>query len=172
MFMDLSLIAAILILLLALLEVPLFAVIAGLSVAFLYLVEMDIDNVQTILIEMNRMASVPVLVALPLFTLSGSILTETKAPRRIMDFMEALFGWLPGGVAIAGLCSCALFTSLTGASGVTIVALGSILYPILIEKGYSEKFTLGLLAAGGSLGLLFPPSLPIILYGVVAQANI
>ena len=89
-----------------------------------------------------------------------------------MNFIQAIAGWLPGGLAISALCSCALFTALTGASGVTIVALGGILYPILLEKGYGEKFTLGLLTTSGSRGLLFPPSLPIILYGVVAQVDI
>jgi tripartite ATP-independent transporter DctM subunit len=89
-----------------------------------------------------------------------------------MNFIQAVAGWLPGGLAISALCSCALFTALTGASGVTIVALGGILYPILLEKGYDETFTLGLLTTSGSRGLLFPPSLPIILYGVVAQVDI
>jgi tripartite ATP-independent transporter DctM subunit len=89
-----------------------------------------------------------------------------------MDFIEALLGWLPGGMAMAALCSCAFFTALTGASGVTIVALGSILYPVMRSRGYAEKFTLGLLTTSGSLGLLFPPSLPVILYGVIAQVDI
>jgi C4-dicarboxylate transporter DctM subunit len=89
-----------------------------------------------------------------------------------MTFIEALLGWLPGGLAMAALCSCAFFTALTGASGVTIVALGSILYPVMRAKGYGDRFTLGLLTTSGSLGLLFPPSLPVILYGVVAQVDI
>jgi tripartite ATP-independent transporter DctM subunit len=113
-----------------------------------------------------------VLVALPLFTLTGCLLTETGAPKRIMDFVQALMGWLPGGLAMAALCSCAFFTALTGASGVTIVALGSLLYPILRQRDYDDKFSLGLLTTSGSLGLLFPPSLPVILYGVVAQVDI
>lgn len=161
-----------LIVVIAALEAPIFTIIGGLSIVCFYMVDQDFQSLQTILIEMNRLASMPVLVALPLFTLAGCILTETKAPNRIMNFMEALVGWLPGGLAIAGLCACAFFTALTGASGVTIVAVGSILYPILREKGYDEKFTLGLLTAGGSLGLLFPPSLPVILYGIVAQTDI
>jgi tripartite ATP-independent transporter DctM subunit len=89
-----------------------------------------------------------------------------------MNFIQALMGWLPGGLAMAALCSCAFFTALTGASGVTIVALGSILYPVMRSRGYGDRFTLGLLTTSGSLGLLFPPSLPIILYGVVAQVDI
>ena len=170
--MNLLSIAILAILLLALLETPVFTVIAALSMACLFFVDHDLLALQMILIEMNRLGSMPVLVALPLFTFVGCLLTETRAPRRIMDFIEALLGWLPGGMAMAALCSCAFFTALTGASGVTIVALGSILYPVMRSRGYEEKFTLGLLTTSGSLGLLFPPSLPVILYGVIAQVDI
>ena len=156
----------------ALLEVPLFTVIAGMTVFCLYAVSNDWMALQTIVIELNRLASMPVLVALPLFTFTGVLLTETSAPRRIMSFLQAVIGWLPGGLAIAALCSCAFFTALTGASGVTIVALGSVLYPVLRQEEYREPFTLGLLTTSGSLGLLFPPSLPVILYGVIAQIDI
>ncbi|MBR9985158.1 MAG: TRAP transporter large permease subunit [Desulfosarcina sp.] len=164
--------AIVAILVLALLETPLFTVIAALSIACLYWVDQDWLALQTILIEMNRLGAMPVLVALPLFTFVGCLLTETRSPQRIMHFIEALMGWLPGGLAMAALCSCAFFTALTGASGVTIVALGSILYPVLRDKGYGDRFSLGLLTTSGSLGLLFPPSLPVILYGVVAQVDI
>jgi C4-dicarboxylate transporter, DctM subunit len=160
------------IVLLALLEAPLFTVIAGLSTVCFYFIDYDALALHTILIEMNRLASMPVLVALPLFTFVGCLLTETQAPRRIMNLMQAVLGWLPGGLAIAAICSCAFFTALTGASGVTIVALGGLLYPILLERSYSDKFALGLLTTSGSRGLLFPPSLPIILYGVVARIDI
>jgi C4-dicarboxylate transporter DctM subunit len=161
-----------LIVLFAVIETPLFTVIAGLSIVCLYFVDFDWLSIQIILIEVNRLASMPILVALPLFTFVGTLLTETEAPKRIMNLMQALIGWLPGGLAIAALCACAFFTALTGASGVTIVALGSVLYPILRKRAYSETFTLGLLTTSGSRGLLFPPSLPIILYGVVAQIEI
>ncbi|MGD8702905.1 MAG: TRAP transporter large permease subunit [Desulfosarcina sp.] len=157
---------------LALLEMPVFTVIAALSIACLFLVDHDPLALQMVIIEMNRLGSMPVLVALPLFTFVGCLLTETQAPRRMMHFIQALLGWLPGGLAMAALCSCALFTALTGASGVTIVALGSILYPVMRNNGYGDKFSLGLLTTSGSLGLLFPPSLPVILYAVVAQVDI
>ncbi|MBI9085661.1 MAG: TRAP transporter large permease subunit [Desulfobacterales bacterium] len=170
--MSLLTVAIIAIIAFALIEAPLFAVIAALSMVCLYAVDADPMAIQTVLIEMNRLASMPVLVALPLFTFVGCLLTETQAPRRIMNFMQAAMGWLPGGLAIAAVCSCAFFTALTGASGVTIVAVGGVLYPILRQRDYSEKFTLGLLTTSGSRGLLFPPSLPIILYGVVAQIDI
>jgi tripartite ATP-independent transporter DctM subunit len=156
----------------ALIETPLFTVIAGLSVASFYFINKDFSSVQTIIIEMNRLASMPVLVALPLFTLTGCLLAETGAPRRIMNIMRALTCRLPGGIAIAALISCALFTALTGASGVTIVALGGVLYPVLREQEYKDNFSLGLLTTSGSLGLLFAPSLPVILYGVVARVDI
>lgn len=162
----------ILIAIFALIEVPLFTVFAALAMACLYFVDQDLDNVQTVLIELNRLASTPLLVALPLFTLTSTVLKDTKAPHRIMNFMESLVGWMPGGLAIAGLLACAMLTTLTGASGVTIIALGGIILPMLVAKGYSERFALGLLVTGGSIGLLFPPSLPMILYGVVAKTDI
>ena len=121
---------------------------------------------------MNRLASMPVLVALPLFTFTGCLLAETGAPKRITNLMSALTGRLPGGIAIAALGSCAFFTALTGASGVTIVAIGGVLYPVLRAQEYEDNFSLGLLTTSGSLGLLFAPSLPVILYGVVAQVDI
>lgn len=160
------------VLMFALLETPVFTVIAALSIVCLFLVSHELLALQMILIEMNRLGAMPVLMAFPLFTFVGCLLTETRSPKRIMTFIEVLVGWLPGGLAMAALCSCAFFTALTGASGVTIVALGSILYPVMRNKGYGDSFTLGLLTTSGSLGLLFPPSLPIILYGVVAQVDI
>jgi tripartite ATP-independent transporter DctM subunit len=166
--MNITVLLIFTVLLFALLEAPLFTVIAALSIVCLYFIEYDPLALQVIVIEMNRLASMPVLTALPLFTFVGCLLASTKAPERIMNFIQALLGWLPGGLAIAALCSCALFTALTGASGVTIVALGGVLYPILRRQNYNEKFALGLLTTSGSLGLLFPPSLPIILYGVVS----
>jgi tripartite ATP-independent transporter DctM subunit len=170
--MNLFVLLIILIIGFALIETPLFTVIAGLSIVCLYFMDYDGLALQIILIEMNRLASMPVLVALPLFTFVGCLLTETQAPKRIMNFLNAILGWLPGGLAIAALCACTFFTAMTGASGVTIVALGGVLYPVLRQKLYGETFTLGLLTTSGSLGLLFPPSLPIILYGVVSQINI
>ena len=166
--MNITVLLILIVILFALIETPLFTVIAALSIVCLYFIEYDPLALQLIVIEMNRLASMPVLTALPLFTFVGCLLSSTKAPERIMNFINSLLGWLPGGIAIAALCSCALFTALTGASGVTIVALGGVLFPILRRQNYREKFSLGLLTTSGSLGLLFPPSLPIILYGVVS----
>ena len=166
--MNTTVLLLFLVLFFALIETPLFTVIAALSMVCLFFLEHDWLALQIILIEMNRMASMPVLIALPLFTFVGCLLTETKAPERIMNFIQAIMGWLPGGMAIAALFCCTIFTALTGASGVTIVALGGVLYPVLRKQKYKEKFSLGLLTTSGSLGLLFPPSLPIIIYGVVS----
>ena len=111
--------------------------------------------------------------AIPMFTLAGFILSESKAGERLIGLFQALFGWVPGGIAVAAVFVCAFFTTFTGASGVTILALGALLAYILEERGgYKKHFTHGLLTASGSIGLLFPPSLPIILYGVIAQISI
>jgi C4-dicarboxylate transporter DctM subunit len=152
--------------LLLLAGVPLFAVI--LAVAMLGFYQSDI-HLSAVAIEFYRIADMQVLIAVPLFTFGGYLLGYSRAPRRLVDLTEALLGWLPGGLAIVALLACALFTAFTGASGVTIVALGALLYPALKHAGYPERFNLGLITTSGSLGLLFAPSLPIILYGVVAQ---
>jgi C4-dicarboxylate transporter, DctM subunit len=114
----------------------------------------------------------PVLVAIPLFTFAGFLLSAGKAPSRLVRLSQTLLGWLPGGFAIVSLVACAIFTAFTGASGVTIIALGALLYPALAQVGYDDRFNLGLITASGSLGLLFAPSLPLILYGIVAKASI
>jgi len=129
-------------------------------------------EMSAVAVEIYRLASAPTVLTIPLFTFAGYVLAESKAPIRLLRLSEALLGWLPGGVAIVCLFVCAFFTAFTGASGVTIIALGGLLYPILIEEGYSERFSLGLITTCGSLGLLFPPSLPIILYGIIGKVDI
>lgn len=151
---------------LALLGAPLFAVIA--AGALWGFSQNDID-LMAVAIEINRLADMPILLAIPLFTFAGYVLGESNAPHRLVRLSHALLGWMPGGLAIVALATCALFTAFTGASGVTIVALGALLYPALKEAGYRDHFNLGLITSSGSLGLLFAPSLPLILYGVVAQ---
>lgn len=120
----------------------------------------------------ERFADSPVLVTIPLFTVAGVVLAETGASRRLVAVSRALLGWMPGGLAVVCIATSALFTTFTGGSGITIVAVGSLLLPALLEEKYSEHFSLGLVTAGGSLGLLLPPSLPIIIYGVVASVDI
>lgn len=157
------------ILLLALLGVPLFVVIS--SIALLGFYSVDIDSA-ALIVEMYRMTSSSTLIAIPLFTLAGYIMAESKTPIRLVNLSKAFFGWLPGGLAVVTLVACAFFTAFTGASGVTIIALGGILYPILLKERYPEKFSLGLVTSCGGIGLLFPPSLPIIMYGLIAQTNV
>lgn len=164
-----TLIWALILILLALLGAPLFSIIGAIALLSFYFLGIDTSAV---IVEMYRLSSAPTLIAIPLFTFAGYALAESGAPKRLVDLSRALFGWLPGGLAIVVLVTCAFFTAFTGASGVTIVAIGGLLYPMLRKEGYPEKFSLGLITSSGSLGLLFPPSLPIILYAVVAKINI
>ncbi|MCY0967252.1 TRAP transporter large permease [Parathalassolituus penaei] len=152
--------------LLALSGAPLFAVITASALWGYYQTDVDL---MVMAVEIYRIAEMPVLIAIPLFTFAGYLLGESKAPQRLVRITDAFLGWMPGGLAIVALVTCALFTAFTGASGVTIVALGALLVPALDKAGYPERFNLGLVTTSGSLGLLFAPSLPLILYGVVAQ---
>jgi len=157
------------ILFIALLGAPIFAVMAALALSAFYFSGIELSAVA---VEIYRLSSAPTILTIPLFTFAGYVLAESKAPLRLLRLSQSLLGWMPGGVAIVCLFVCAFFTAFTGASGVTIIALGGLLYPILIQEGYSEKFSLGLITTCGSLGLLFPPSLPIILYGIIAKVDI
>ena len=159
----------IVILLCALLGTPLFVIIGALALLFFHSVGIDTSAV---VVEMYRMASSPTLLAIPLFTFTGFVLAKSNTSKRLINLSGALFGWLPGGLAVVALVTCAFFTAFTGASGVTIIALGGLLYPMLVSEKYPKKFSLGLMTASGSLGLLFPPSLPLILYGMVSQTSV
>ncbi len=152
-----------------LLGAPVFVTMAGLAMALFFKDGTPIAAVPT---ETFRLVSSPTLPAIPLLTVAGYILAEGGSARRLVRAYKGLFGWLPGGIAVMAAFVCALFTTFTGASGVTILALGGLILPMLLEEGYPEGFSLGLVTASGSLGLLFPPSLPVILYGVVAQTPI
>jgi tripartite ATP-independent transporter DctM subunit len=158
-----------LLIVLTLLGAPLFAVIGASAMLGFRSEGVDLSVVA---IEFFGLSETPVLVAIPLFTFAGFLLSAGQAPHRLVRLSQALLGWLPGGLAMISLAMCALFTAFTGASGVTIIALGALLYPALAQAGYDERFNLGLITASGSLGLLFAPSLPLILYGVVAEAPI
>ena len=154
----------------AILGAPVFIVIS--SFAMLGFFQADIPIAVIIVDIYNKFSNTPLLYTIPLFTFAGYILAESKTSVRIVNFSRAVLGWLPGGLAIVSLAVCAFFTAFTGASGVTIIALGGLLYPALLKEKYPEKFSLGLITSSGSLGLLFPPSLPIILYGVVSETSI
>jgi tripartite ATP-independent transporter DctM subunit len=155
--------------LMALLGGPLFLVIGAFA---LYAFSVSGIDSSAVIINLYSISENPVLIAIPLFTFAGYVLAESNSPKRLVNVAQALFGWIPGGLAIVVLMTCAFFTAFTGASGVTIVALGGLLYPALIKELYPERFSLGLVTASGSIGLLFPPSLPIILYGLISKADI
>ena len=159
----------ILLVLLAILGAPLFTVIAG--GAIVGHMQADIP-LASIAVELLGVAGLPTLIAIPLFCFAGYVLAESPAPKLLVRLSEALLGWMPGGLAIFALAVCALFTAFTGASGITIIAMGALLYPALRQARYSGRFSLGLVTTGGSLGLLFAPSLPLILYGVVSETRI
>ena len=162
-------VVAVILLLLAVFGAPLFAVIATSAMVGFQRDEIDLMNIA---IEILSIADLPFLAAIPLFTFAGYVLSESNAPKRLVRMTDALLGWMPGGLALVSLSACAFFTAFTGASGVTIIALGAILYPALKQAGYPDKFNLGLVTSSGSLGLLFAPSLPLILYGVIAEVSI
>jgi tripartite ATP-independent transporter DctM subunit len=156
-------------LLLALFGVPIFIVISYLTLYLLFSGQIDSS---AMIIEMHRMATTPILVALPLFTFAGYLLSESGTPKRLIRVSNAILGWLPGGLSIIALITCATFTALTGATGLTIIGLGGILLPAMLRGNYPEKFSLGLLTTSGTLGLLFPPSLLLIIYAIVAKVRI
>ena len=159
----------VIIILLTLVGMPLFIALAGGSLLATWNAGLD---PALLAVELNRLASSPYLAAIPLFTFAGVVLAAGGAPQRMIQLFNAMVGWLPGGMAAVALGSCAFFTAFSGASGVTILALGGLMFPMLLHAGYGERFNLGLLTTSGSLGLLFPPSLAILLYGIVSGVSI
>jgi C4-dicarboxylate transporter, DctM subunit len=154
-----------------LLGAPVFVAMSGIAMAFFFR-DSGPESIAAIPVATFNLVSSATLPAIPLLTAAGYVLAEGGAARRLVRAYKGLFGWMPGGVAVMATFVCALFTTFTGASGVTILALGGLLLPTLLEEKYPEDFSVGLVTAAGSLGLLFPPSLPVILYAVVAQAPI
>jgi C4-dicarboxylate transporter, DctM subunit len=150
----------------ALLGAPLFAVVFAAAMVGFAASGIDLTVVAG---EVYRLVDTPFLVALPLFTFAGYVLAEARTSHRLVQLVQSLFGWMPSGFASVRLVTCAFFTALTGASGVTIVALGALLLPALKSSGYAERYSLGLVTSSGSLGLLLVPSVPLILYGVIAN---
>lgn len=148
---------------------PIFIGLGGLAILFFW---QDYTPLSAIPAETYRIVVSPTLSTIPLFTLAGYILAESRASERLVRLFRASFGWIPGGTPIVLVLLCGFFTALTGGSGVTILALGGLLYPLLMKEGYSKEFSLGLITVAGSLGLLFPPSLPLIIYGVTAAVSV
>ncbi len=150
---------------------PLFTGMGGIAMLLFFGAPMPVP-ITAVPAETYRIVADPTLPTLPLFTLAGYLMAEGGASKRLVGLFKAWVGWIPGGTAATAILVCAFFTTFTGASGVTILALGGLLLPILLKAGYTERFSIGLLAAAGSIGLLFPPSLPVILYGVAAREPI
>jgi len=153
----------------ALMGAPIFTIIAGIALTVIQSAGGEAEMVNNSAFSAFTDTSI---IAIPLFTLTGFILSESRAGLRLVNCFRSLLGWIPGGMIIATVIICAFFTSFTGASGVTILALGGILFTALSETSYPEKFTIGLLTSAGCIGLLFPPSLPIILAGAASRTNI
>jgi len=152
----------------ALLGAPVFVAMGGIALVLYFSDGVPVSQVSS---AVYRLIANPTLPAIPLLTAAGYVLAKSDAAERLVRFFRSIFGWMPGGIAVMVAAVCALFTTFTGGSGVTIIALGGLVYPILRKDGYSEGFSLGLVTASGSLGLLFPPSLPVILYSVVAATR-
>lgn len=153
---------------LALFGAPLFVVLGGGAlIAFL----LGGISSSAVIAEMSRLASSPILISIPMFTFAGYLFAESKTPERLVRLTSALLGWIPGSLALVAMVACAVFTAFTGGSGVTIVAMGGLLMPALMKAGFRERYSLGLLTTSGSLGFLFPPSLPMILYSYVATQS-
>jgi C4-dicarboxylate transporter, DctM subunit len=150
---------------------PIFIVLGGLAVLFFAGVG-DIGGLSSISLGAYDTLCRDEMAAIPLFTLAGFILSSSRAGERFVKFLQAVIGWIPGGLAIVTILICAFFTTFTGASGITILALGGLLAGILANKNYSLKFSHGLITGVGSIGLLFPPSLPLIMYGVASMVSI
>jgi len=165
----LTLLIALLILLLLLLGAPLFICLGAL--AYLLLTSVGLEP-QVIAIEIYRITSSPNLIVIPLFAFAGVLMARSRMPHRMVELARATFGWLPGGAAIITLLSFEFFTAFTGASGISILATGGMLYHVLRGAGYSDRFSLGLISSAGSLGVLLPPSIVIIFYGTLTRAPI
>ena len=156
---------------LALLGTPLFAILGGASEIAWFMSPDSQDHYLRFIaakILDDQFAGSPILVTIPLFTFVGYVLAESKTPERLVKASDALIGWMPGGLAIVCIFASAVFTLFTGGSGVTIIAIGGLLYPALRQAGYSEKFSLGIVTTSGSVGLLLPLSLPLMVYSLVA----
>ena len=153
----------------AFLGLPIFLVLGGVGFLLFAKAGQPLEIIPNQAYEVLTGSAIP---AIPLFAAVGFFLSESKAGERMVRFFQAVFGWFPGGLTVMAVLVCAFFTTFTGASGVTILALGGLLSVILEKAGYPKRFTVGLLTASGSIGLLFPPSLPVIIYGVTAQTSI
>ena len=148
---------------------PIFIGLGGFAVLFFWY---DFTPIAAIPAEAYRIVVSPTLPTIPLFTFAGYLLAESNTSERLVKVFREVFGWIPGGTPVVIVFLCGFFSALTGGSGVTILALGGLLVPLLIKEGYSKSFSIGLITVSGAIGLLFPPSLPVIIYGVTAGISI
>ncbi len=141
------------------------------ATAFVHLVWGD-GRVSYLVDDMWGSLNNEVLLAIPMFIAAGNVMTRGSIAERLIEVMRVLTQWLPGGLAVATILSCAVFAAISGSSPVTLLAVGTILYPALLREGYSRSFSLGALTSGGTLGIIIPPSIPLILYGIVTEKSI
>lgn len=154
------------------LGMPLFVIIGVLGIMCFMFLGDDFRGLETLDLLPDKAAEMMgknVLLAIPFFVVSGSIMSAGGIAQRLVDFGRALVGWMPGGLAIAAVFSCVIFAAISGSSPVTVIAIGTMMYPQLLKAGYDRRFTLGLVTAGGSLGILIPPSIPMLVYAIVAS---
>ncbi|HVI00594.1 MAG TPA: TRAP transporter large permease, partial [Enhygromyxa sp.] len=155
------------------LGMPLFVIIGVLAIMCFVFLGADFKGIETLDLLPDKAAEMMgknVLLAIPFFVVSGSIMSAGGIAQRLVDFARALVGWMPGGLAVAAVFSCVIFAAISGSSPVTVIAIGSMMYPQLVKAGYDRRFTLGLVTAGGSLGILIPPSIPMLVYAIVASS--
>ncbi len=154
------------------LGMPLFVIIGVLAVLCFALIGENFGGLETLELLPDKAADMMgknVLLAIPFFVFSGSIMSAGGIAQRLVDFCRSLIGWMPGGLAIAAVAACVVFAAISGSSPVTVIAIGSMMYPQLVKAGYEKRFSLGLVTSGGSLGILIPPSIPMIVYAIVAS---
>ena len=153
---------------------PLFVLMGLGTLGSLYLWSdfRELNQFSIVIEGIRSLADSPTLLAIPFFIMSGAIMSEGQISRRLIDFAQALIGWLPGGMAMSAVLACMLFAAISGSSPATVVAIGSMMGPALIAAGYHERFSHGLLTSAGSLGILIPPSIPMIIYPIVNQTEV
>lgn len=153
------------------LGMPLFVIIGVLAALAFWQLGEDFDGLNTLDVfsdEVTKLTNKNVLLAIPFFVASGAIMSAGSIASRLVAFARALVGWMPGGLAIATVWACVFFAAISGSSPVTVIAVGSMMYPALLKSGYERRFSLGLLSSAGSLGILIPPSIPMLVYAIVA----
>lgn len=166
-------------LLLVLLDLPLFVILAGLTIALFWINPhpgsedflnswSDFANNFNMLERAVGLAQQPTLVAIPFFTLAGTLMSRGAIAARLINLADACFGWMPGGLAISTVAACAIFAAISGSSPVTVITIGTVMYPALLARKYPERFSLGLVTSAGSLGIIIPPSIPMIVYAIFA----